>query len=84
MCNRLQVPRNTLVLNILVEHKGENRSISDWLELINKNLPTQYNFTKGSVAQVIGMLRRSGSVTLIKQVKNDNIYYLSEGKIING
>lgn len=75
MQNRLYIPREDIVLKVIEENRGVDKLASEWLELINNNLPKPKKFTSSSFVHVIRNMNCSGQVCMNKKRIKGFIYY---------
>ena len=68
--NPMLLPRESFIENTIRDNPGEKKSLSEWLELTNRQTPIPKRFTKNSFAH---NLRK---FAFEKETTNTGVYYL--------
>lgn len=68
-------PKQELILDIVTEHTHSQKSLDEWVKLINSGVPSQKKMTSRSIALWLNILYRQGKYCLNKTIVCGNIFY---------
>lgn len=73
--DRMHMPRQELLLEVINKKKGERRLLDDWVVVINNEIPSPRRLVKNSMTKIIGAMHREGVIILKKEIIHGNKVY---------
>lgn len=78
MMNRMHMPKQELIMEVLKGWDGECKFLDEWLVIINDELPKQMRMTKKSFDHIITGMGKSGYINLeIQRTQHITMYTIN-------